>query len=82
MRLPDIHKIYDVIDKMNAPFIMPDILLELREPEWSYRDETYIKSQIRKALSNQVKHGTIERTGEVIPSGFGQDYIVYRRTAA
>ena len=82
MRLPGIHEIYDVIDKMNAPFIMPDILLELREPEWSYRDETHIKSLIRKALSNRMKYGEIRRTGDMIPSGFGQDYYVYMKVEA
>ena len=82
MRLPSIHEVYDVIDKMIDPFILPDILLEFRQPEWSYWEEVKMKNLIKKALSNQMKYGTIERTGEVFPSGFGKDYFVYRRITA
>lgn len=77
MRLPGIHEVYDVIDKMIHPFILPDILVELSKPEWTYWEEVKMKNLIKKALSQQMKYGTIRRTGDVIPSGFGNSYFVY-----
>ena len=82
MRLPGIHEVHDVIDKMTGPFILPDILVEMSRPEWTYWEEVNMKKNILRALHQQMKHGTIRRTGDVIPSGFGNDYIVYVKVEA
>ncbi len=79
MRTPGITEIYDIVSKMNGSFCSVDIFRELICPEWTYWEETRAKGMINKALRNLVKWGTIIPTGDRVRSGYGNNYVMYRR---
>ena len=79
MRTPGITEIYDIVSKMNGSFCSVDIVRELICPEWTDWEETRAKGMINKALRNLVKWGTIVPTGDRIRSGYGNNYVIYRR---